>query len=59
MARVAPEVRIYPCVDTNGRQAGYFGEVLDRLLIAGLAARTEPAGYDFLKNGEMLLRVIR
>ncbi len=59
MVRVAPEVRIYPIVDTNGHQADYFGGVRERLHTAGLVVQMVPAGYDFLKNGELLLRISR
>ncbi|WP_321506207.1 hypothetical protein [uncultured Methanoregula sp.] len=57
MARVAREVRIYPVVNTNGERAEFFEELLCRIRSSGLGARTEPAGYDFLKNGGEMLRI--
>jgi len=57
MARVAAEVRIYPVVDTNGIQAEYFGELIEQVRDGGLEVKTERAGYNFLRNGEEMLRI--
>lgn len=59
MARVAEEVRIFPIVDTNGRQAEYFDELVGRVRASGLVVRIERTGYDFLKNGNEMLRITR
>ena len=59
MARVAEEVRIFPVVDTNGRQAEYFDELVGRVRASGLVVRIERTSYDFLKNGHEMLRILK
>lgn len=58
MARVAHEVRVYPLVNTNGKQAEFFDEVMDQIRASGLVARTEPVRYDFIRNGKEMLRIL-
>nr|WP_321351002.1 hypothetical protein [uncultured Methanoregula sp.] len=58
MARVACEVRIYPVVNTDGKRADYFDDVMDRIHASGLSARTELVRYDFLRNGHEMLRIV-
>jgi hypothetical protein len=59
MARVSKEVRIFPIVDTNGRQAEYFDELVGRVRASGLVVRIERTRYDFLKNGHEMLRITK
>lgn len=58
MARVAREVRIFPVVNTNGAKAAWFDGLIGQLRSSGLDARTERAGYTFLRNADDLLRII-
>ncbi len=59
MARVSEEVRIFPVVDTNGRKAEYFDELIGQVRASGLVVRIERTGYDFLKNGHEMLRILK
>ncbi len=59
MARVAGEVRIYPLINTNCLQAGYFQDLLCQVRQVGLCADPERVSYDLWRNGVEMIRITR
>lgn len=57
LARVAPEVRVYPLADVAGRRSPLVEPVIQRLAAAGLTAREVPVAFAFQPGAGTMLQV--
>lgn len=59
MCRVAPEARIFPLLDLEGRRSSHLEPLVAALRDAGLLAVIEDVDYEFQRGGNEMLRVAR
>ncbi len=59
MLRLAPEARIFPLLDMEGRPSKLVDPITRRLGELGLGVAVEPVDYEFQKDGSRMLRVRR
>ncbi|MDZ8187964.1 MAG: class I SAM-dependent methyltransferase [Nostoc sp. ChiSLP02] len=59
MCRVAIETRIFPLLDTSGKPSPFLLPVINQLSEQGYEVEIRQASYEFQKNGDNFLRVLR
>ncbi|MFA5214173.1 MAG: hypothetical protein WC406_12615, partial [Methanoregula sp.] len=59
MLRIAPEVRIFPLVDLNGRVSTYRDPLVTSLQKNGYEVTIRDVRYEFLKSGNQMMSVAR
>ena len=59
MCRLAPEARMFPLLDREGRRSPHLEPLIDALRDAGLEASVERVDYEFQRGGNEMLRVRR
>ena len=59
MLRVAREVRIYPHVNVNGEKVDFLDDLIDLIHYSGFHVTIEKVRYDFLKNGNSMIKISR
>ncbi|MEH1864207.1 MAG: class I SAM-dependent methyltransferase [Nostoc sp.] len=57
MCRVAIETRIFPLVDTSGKQSPFLLPVINQLIKQGYKVEIRQASYEFQKTGNKFLRL--
>ena len=56
---IAPELRIFPVIDLDGRPSPYLESVLANLSSQGLSVQIQSVTYEFQKGGNQMLRIMR
>jgi hypothetical protein len=59
MARLAPDVRIFPLVDFNGRPSSHVPATVDALKYRGMRAEIVQVAYEFQRGANEMLRISR
>ena len=59
MLRIAPEVRIFPLVDLNGRVSTYRDHLVTSLQKNGYEVTIRDVRYEFLKGGNQMMTIAR
>ena len=59
MLRIAPEVRIFPLVDLNGRVSTYRDPLVTSLQKNGYDVTIQDVRYEFIKGGNQMMSVAR
>ncbi|PKG31108.1 hypothetical protein [Methanoregula sp.] len=59
MLRVAPEVRIFPLVDLNGRVSRYRDILAADLQENGFSVEIVTVHYEFIRGGNRMMRIVR
>lgn len=59
MIRVAPEVRIFPLVDLNGKKSEYTDIIDEALKTAGYTVEIATVSHEFLKGANQMMKITR
>jgi hypothetical protein len=59
MLRVAPEARIFPLVDLNGRVSRHRDSLVSGLRKSGFSVEIVPVRYEFIRGGNRMMRITR
>jgi len=59
LTRVAPDVRVFPLLDLDGRISPHLPAVRAELEKAGHHSDIRPVGYEFQRGGNEMLRITR
>ncbi len=57
LLRVAPEVRVFPLHDLEGRRSAHLDGIVAALRERGIAAEERPVAFEFQRNATTLLRL--
>lgn len=59
LLRLAPEVRIFPLIDTSGHDSPHLKPLRERLAVLGHASEIVPVDYHFQRGANTMLKIVR
>jgi hypothetical protein len=57
LLRVAPEIRIFPLLQLDGKTSPYLEPVIQQLSSKGFKVQVKPVAYEFQKDGNQMLQI--